>query len=406
VKIIGLETVRLPPLPNLLYVRVHTDAGLVGLGETYYGAAAVETVVHQDLASRIIGLDAGDRDSIRRAATGYVGYAGSGAETRARSAVDLALWDLAGQAAGLPVADLLGRVRQSIRVYNTCAGPLYMRGTSGQSSQNWGVVAGGTSGRYEDLAGFLHRPAELAEDLLAHGITAMKIWPFDRAAESSGGLGIDDAELAAGLEPLRRIRSAVGDTMGIAVELHALWQPAPALRILRAVAEFEPFWVEDPLRPDDVHGLAELRRQSSVPVAAGETLGGALAHRNLLAAEGVDVLIVDVGWVGGVTEALEVAAAAQAAGRQLALHDCSGPLVFAASVALASHLPGVDVQEFTRSYYHGWWPEIVDGLPDVADGQVRPAAGPGFGIRLRDHVLADAKTRIVGTGAFVATVPA
>ncbi len=117
--------------------------------------------------------------------------------------------------------------------------------------------------------------------------------------------------------------------------------------------------------------------------------------------DGVDVLIVDVGWVGGVTEALEVAAAAQAAGRQLALHDCSGPLVFAASVALASHLPGVDVQEFTRSYYHGWWPEIVDGLPDVADGRVRPAAGPGFGIRLRDHVLTDAKTRIVGTGACV-----
>jgi galactonate dehydratase len=172
------------------------------------------------------------------------------------------------------------------------------------------------------------------------------------------------------------------------------------------VAEFEPFWVEDPLRPDDVHGLAELRRQSSVPIAAGETLGGALAHRNLLAADGVDVLIVDVGWVGGVTEALDVAAAAQAAGRQLALHDCSGPLVFAASVALASHLPGVDVQEFTRSYYHGWWPEIVDGLPDVADGRVRPATGPGFGIRLRDHVLADPATRIVGTGECVATVPA
>ncbi|MEH1129645.1 mandelate racemase/muconate lactonizing enzyme family protein [Micromonospora sp. CPCC 206061] len=398
-KIIGLETVRLPHLPNLLYVHVSTDTGLVGLGETYYGAGAAEAVVHEELAPRLLGLALGDsaRDIARHAGgtAAYVGYSGSGAETRARSAVDLALWDIAAQHAGVPLADLLGRRRDSLRVYNTCAGPLYMRQTFGQVSSNWGLTAAdGRSQRYEDLDAFLHRPEQLARDLLAQGITAMKIWPFDQLAEQTSGRSIDAAGLAAGCEPLRRIRAEVGDAIDIAVELHALWDLDPARRILDAIAEFAPFWAEDALRPDDLKGLRTLRAGSPIPLAGGETLGGARAHRNLLDADGIDVPIVDLGWVGGISEALDLIPAAQAAGRPLTLHDCSGPVVFAASVHLAMHLPDNPIQEFTRSYYHGWWRDIVDGIPPVRIGTVAPAVLSGHGISLRRDVLAAPSTRI------------
>jgi galactonate dehydratase len=403
VKIIGLETVRLLHLPNLLFLHVSTDTGLVGLGETYYGAGSAEAVVHEELAPRLLGLDLGDsaRDIARyaRGTAAYVGYAGSGAETRARSAVDLALWDIAAQHAGIPLAELLGRRRDSLRIYNTCAGSLYMRQTLGQVSSNWGLAGTGSPARrYEDLDAFLHRPEQLARDLLAQGITAMKIWPFDQLAEETSGRSIDAAGLAAGCEPLRRIRAEVGDAIDIAIELHALWDLEPARRILDAIAEFTPFWAEDALRPDDLSGLRTLRAGSPIPLAGGETLGGAQAHRNLLDAGGLDVHIVDLGWVGGISEALDLVPATQDAGRPLTLHDCSGPVVFAASVHLATHLPDNPIQEFTRAYYHGWWREIVDGTPSVHGGTVASTPRPGHGISLRPEVLSAPTTRITRQG--------
>lgn len=406
-KIIGLETVRLPHLPNLLFVHVSTDTGLVGLGEAYYGASAAEAVVLEELAPRLIGLDVGDSapDIARHASgpTAYVGYSGSGAETRARGAVDLALWDIAAQYAGVPLADLLGRRRDSLRVYNTCAGPLYMRNTLGQVSANWGLSGPvGPAPRYEDLDAFLHRPEELARDLLAQGITALKIWPFDRLAEQTAGRSIDAAGLRAGCEPLRRIRAEAGDAIDVAVELHGLWSLDSARRILDAIAEFTPFWAEDALRPDDLAGLRTLRAGSPVPLAGGETLGGAQAHRNLLDAEGIDVPIVDVGWVGGISETLDLVPATQEAGLPLTLHDCSGPVVFAASVQLAMHLPDNPIQEFTRAYYHGWWREIVDGIPPVDAGAVTPTVRPGHGISLRHDVLSAPATRSVQQGQCLA----
>ena len=219
-KITKLETIRLLEFPNILWVRVHGEDGLYGLGETFMGAQAVEAFLHEIVAPRILGEDAFAIDKIAQKLYGYLGFRGTGVETRAASAVDIALYDLWGKATNQPVVQLLGgRTRERIRTYNTCAGYKYIRDARLQTSVNWGLGQQAT-GPYEDLDAFLNRADELAHSLLEQGITGMKIWPFDYAAEASGGLYISGPELTRALEPFRKIRKAVGDRMDIMVEFH------------------------------------------------------------------------------------------------------------------------------------------------------------------------------------------
>ena len=115
------------------------------------------------------------------------------------------------------------RSRPAIRIYNTCAGYRYIRNRPVQKVDNWGLPAAGANGPYEDLDAFMNRADELALSLLEQGITGMKIWPFDPAAEASGGLYISRPDLERALEPFAKIRRAVGDKMDIMLECHSLW---------------------------------------------------------------------------------------------------------------------------------------------------------------------------------------
>ncbi|HSP24699.1 MAG TPA: mandelate racemase/muconate lactonizing enzyme family protein, partial [Saliniramus sp.] len=222
-KIIKVETIRLAEFANIIWVRIHTDEGVTGLGETFMGAAAVEAYIHETVGPRLIGRDPLQIEAINRDLIGYLGWRGAGVETRGNSAVDIALWDIFGKALGVPVAVALGgRSRDSIRTYNTCAGYRYVRDARAQTVANWGT--GEKAGPYEDLDAFLEDAGELAQSLLSEGITGMKIWPFDIAAERTGGLDITSQELKNALAPFEKIRKAVGDKIDIMVEFHSLWQ--------------------------------------------------------------------------------------------------------------------------------------------------------------------------------------
>ena len=189
-KITAMETIRLDEFPNVLWVRLHTDEGFTGLGETFFGARAVEAWLHETAAMTVLGRDPLAIERIGRDLTPYIGFAGTGAETRGRSAVDIALWDLFGKATEQPVYQLLGGLsRERIRTYNTCAGYRYVRSRPDWGTDDWGL-GGKAEGPYEDLDAFLHRADELALSLLEQGITGMKIWPFDHAAVESDGFYI------------------------------------------------------------------------------------------------------------------------------------------------------------------------------------------------------------------------
>jgi galactonate dehydratase len=397
VKITQLQTVRIAEFPNLLYVLVHDDAGNVGLGETFYGSAAVASWVHETAAPLVIGEDPRRVEALNRVLTGYVGYQGSGAENRGRAAIDIALWDLLGQLTAQPLYQLLGgRTKDRMPIYNTCAGYQYVRQRSAQRVDNWGLpVIDAPAGPYEDLDAFLHRADELALSLLDQGVTAMKIWPFDVYAERSGGNAISRRDLDAALEPFRRIRSAAGNRMDIMVEFHGLWNRSAARQIVAALQQFDPIWYEDPIRADDIEGLAMLAADTSVPLAIGETVAGLADFRRLCERRAVGVVVVDVGWVGGVTVARKVAAVAESHGLPVAPHDCTGPVGLTVGTHLSVSLPNAMIQETVRAHYTGWYADLVEGLPVIEDGHIEVSERPGLGLHLRDEVLCRPDTTIV-----------
>jgi galactonate dehydratase len=279
VKLVALETLRPAVQPNLLLLRLHADDGAAGLGEAFFGAAAVEAYLHDTVAPVLAGATGPTPEGAARLLAPYVGYQGPG----------------------------------------------YVRASSRQVSENWGLAAGGR-GRFEDLEAFLHRPGELARELWAEGLRGMKVWPFDQAAERTGGTEIAQADLDQGLAVVEAIREAAGSGMDLMVELHGLWNRPAATRILRALAPYRPAWVEDPLRPDAVDALDRLAADAEVPIATGETCVGRRGFLPLLERGAVGVVTVDVGWTGGLTEARKVATLADAYGVPVAPHDCTGPV--------------------------------------------------------------------------------
>lgn len=388
-KISAIETIRLPERPNLLLAQIHTDEGLVGLGETSRGAAAVEAQLHELTAPYLLGKDPLQIQLHNRQLMGtYLGFSSSSAEVRAASVVDIALWDIFGQAMQQPISVLLGgRSRERIRAYNTCAGYNYNTRTVARRSVAVSDAPLKPEGPYDDQIAFAHRADELAQSLLSEGYTAMKIWPFDPFAERSDGSMLTAEDLKIGLEPYRKIRAAVGDRIEIMAEFHSLWNLDQAKRIARALEEYRPFWAEDPIKMCDVATLKDYAQCTRIPVCASETLGGTAPFRDILQAQAADVVMLDVGWCGGLTEARKIAALAEAYQRPVAPHDCNGPVVWVASIHFMLHIPNALVMEVVRAYFSTWYKDVLTDLPQVQDGCIYGLPGPGLGTRLQPDLV-------------------
>jgi L-alanine-DL-glutamate epimerase-like enolase superfamily enzyme len=380
-KITAIETIRLPDRPNLLLAQIHTDAGLTGLGETSRGALAVEAQIHDLVAPALLGKDPLTIQlHSRQLMNSYLGFASAGAEVRAASVVDMALWDIFGQAVNQPIYQLLGGAcRDRIRAYNTCAGYNY---NTRSVARRQITAQDKPEGPYDDQIAFTQRADELAESLLSEGFTAMKIWPFDPLAERHAGSFLSREDLELGLGPWRRIRKAVGDRIEVMAEFHSLWNLQQAKQIARALEEFRPYWSEDPIKMCDVATLKDYAQSTSIPVCGSETLGGTAPFRDMLQAQAADIVMLDVGWCGGLTEARKIAALAESYQRPVAPHDCNGPVVWVASIHLMMHIPNALIMEAVRAYYSTWYKDVVTEVPAVKDGYIYPLTGPGLGTKL------------------------
>ena len=386
-KITAVETLRTTEFANVLWVRVHTNVGTAGLGETFYGAGAVEAHIHDTLAPRLLGRNPLHIEALHRDMLNLpMAQSSTGAEYRAASAIDIALWDLFGKACGQPVHQMLGGLcRPRQRIYNTCAGYGYVRSHEIKPVSNWN--RSDTGGPYEDLQGFMTRADAVAESLLASGITAMKIWPFDPAAIENEGMSITPAQLKAALEPFEKIRRAVGDRMEIMVEFHSLWNLPMAKQLAKRLEPYSPTWFEDPIRMNSPQALAEYARCTGVPVCASETLGSRFPYKEMLDRDAVGVVMADLCWTGGLTEGRKIAAMADTYHRPWAPHDCIGPVGFVAGVHASFSQPNTLIQESVRAFYSGWYKELVTVMPTIENGFVLPMEGPGLGTELLPAVF-------------------
>jgi galactonate dehydratase len=392
--ITSLETLRLPEHPNAIWVQVQTSQGLVGLGETYYIPGAVEAVIHEFAAPLLLGQSAFDRERHWQSLFSYANFFGyAGAEMRAVSALDIALWDLIGQYLGQPIYNLIGgRYRDTIRVYNTCVN---------------------TPG-YADQDGFLDRPGELAESLLADGFTQMKVWPWDRfapqiqcervtgpagwSAVGPPGHDLSPGDLKRGLTTVQGIRKAVGDRMEIAIEGHSRWDLNCALRIARALEPYDVIWMEDILQPDSVDDLARMVSETRVPQCVSERLFTRFAFREILARGAAHIIMPDLIWTGGITEGVKIAALADAHHLAFAPHDCTGPVNVFACLHLCAALPNAMVMEVVRGFCEGYYLDLVDRPVPVHRGHAAFDFGPGLGVKLRPETAARARKRVSRAG--------
>lgn len=378
-------------MPGLLALRIHTDAGTVGglpvfgHGETYYVPTAAAAVIHDFFAPRLLGSDAMAIESHWRFLyERMTAFGGTGAELRALSAVDLALWDIAGQILQVPVWRLLGGpVRDAMPVYNSCGGPFYGRSNRKvPAASGWpGHGDPGQPGPLEDNWASMHHPEQLAEELAELGYRGMKLWSFDAVYRRAGGQTISWKDLREGLQPFERIRDRVGDRIELMLDGHGFFTLAAARRIADGMIPLRPLWLEDVLRPDSVHAMAEFRRQSRVPIAVSEMLVTADSYRQVLDAGAADFVMIDPTWVGGISASRRIADLAQLYQIPVLMHDCTGPLTLLAGLAVGGSHTAVAMQETVRAHLKTLYPLLIDDTIAVSNGNLSLPGRAGIGSR-------------------------
>ena len=203
-------------------------------------------------------------------------------------------------------------------------------------------------------------------------------------------------------DPVRswQIIAAVGDTIEVMAELHSLWSTTAAIRICRALEDYNILCAEDPiLNMDDVQALADPRRQTRTPIRGSETLAGTVPFRDLLAADAIDFVMLDLASCSGLTEGRKIAALAEAYAKPLAPHDCTGPVTRWAGSQLGIHTPAAIFQEVVRATFATWYRDLVTDPPVIRDGMVQAPEAAGIGTSLRPEVRLrdDATIRVSGT---------
>ncbi|MDG2473817.1 MAG: mandelate racemase/muconate lactonizing enzyme family protein [Paracoccaceae bacterium] len=399
-KIEAIETIYNKKWSNFCWVRVITEDRLTGLGETFRHSTPIITYIHDVIAPYLLGRDAAalarlEHDLRYHGGLRFLGYPTRSVEMRANSAINIALWDLKAQAAAQPLYQYLGGpVRDKIRIYNTCASPGYNWTSGNRRAQIADRDIDVVSSPSDDLIWQENDPGGLALSLLEEGITAMKIWPFDRAAESSGGQSISSSEMDHALSRIGAIRDTVGNRVDILMEYHSLWHQVTAQKILREVDAYAPFWHEDPIPMENLHGLAELRDMSSTPIAGSESHGTVTWVRDAIVARAIDYVHFDIGWVGGLSEALRVSNYAAAHDRLIAPHDCTGPVVWMANLHLALSQVNTLWLESVRAYYKGLYCDLVTCLPQISGGYASAPDVVGLGTDLSEFLLQHPDTEI------------
>lgn len=395
IKITQIETI-VPEeiMGNLVLVRIHTNKGLIGHGESYYTPHAVASTIHDWMARRLLGqnplnIESHWRFLFERTSS----FGGKGTELRALSAIDLALWDILGQFCEVPIWQLLGgKSRNEIPIYNSSGGKSY--GVSkGQDKQGWpGHGLNGQPGNLEDYWAVIHQPEEYAKELIKEGYTGLKTWLFDEYARKPGGtLRISDSDLKKSLEPIKRIRDAVGNQIEIMVDGHGFFQLPAAIRIADALKEYQILWAEDILRMDNLDTLKVFSEKTSIPLAVSEMCNTIEDYRRVLEMGIADYIEIDPTWAGGISESVKITHLAQTYNIPVTYHDCTGPLTVYAGVQMSVANSNVVYQETVRAHIRTIYDSLIDNNLIIKNGFIEAPSSPGIGTALLPNLFAGNK---------------
>jgi galactonate dehydratase len=344
-KITKLETILVKP--RWLFLKVHTDAGIVGLGEPVVeGRALTVAEAVKETESYLLGKDPRQVVHHWQAIYRHAFYRGGPILTSALSGIDMALWDIKGKALGVPVYELLGGpTRQRIRVYAHAYTP------------------------------------EALKQGLARGFTAFKTMPAKRRptryVETPG-------EIRYAADKFAELRRAGGDDVDIAIDFHGAISPASAKLLIKAIEPYQPMFVEEPCQAQNHDVMAEIARGTHLPIATGERVFTKWGFREVLERRAATILQPDLCHAGGITEVRLIAGMAEAYYAAIAPHNPLGPISLAAGVQLAASIPNFLCQE-QASLGVGYLKTPFT----VRQGYLDLPKGPGLGIELDENAMAE-----------------
>ncbi len=339
--------------PRWLFLKVHTDEGLVGLGEPIVeGRARTVAQAVAELEPYLVGKDPTRVVHHWQAMYRHAFYRGGPILTSAISGVEQALWDLTGKAAGLPVYKLLGGpLRDRIKVYAHCHGE-----TDEQAAQR-------------------------ARELVAQGFIALKTGVaggrLPRIIETPGFVERVVNRFAA-------IREAVGKEIDVAIDFHGATSPQTAALLIKALEPYQPMFIEEPVQCQNVDVLAELARKTHIPIATGERIYTKWGFREILEKGAASVLQPDISHAGGIFEGRIIAGMAEAYYAAIAPHCPLGPISLAAGVQLDAAIPNFLAQEQVSLGAGYLKTPFV-----LTNGYLALPTGPGLGIELDEAALVD-----------------
>ena len=361
-RVTGVETFLIHPGrgKNLLMVKVSTDEGIHGWGECYTQSdrdQSVEWTVHQ-MARYLVGRDPFNIKHFTYVMyTDFLGKRGSTETYCAISGIEHALWDIAGKACSQPVYNLLGGAcREKIRVY----------------ANGW------SEGIKEP-----HALAARALEVLEMGFTALKWDPYPSPWREY----IDKDQERAAIESVRVMRETVGPEVDLLIETHRRLAPMHAVRVANAIAEYRPFWFEEPVSARNLDALAEVRSKISIPVMTGEELYTKSEFREVFEKRAADIINPDVCNVGGILELKEIAAMAEPSLVVVSPHNYNSTMVgLAATVNVSAVMPNFLITEYFVNFEE-LGKKIAKPPLLQQDGYVHLPKTPGLGIDLDEEAL-------------------
>ncbi len=346
-----------------LLVEVETDSGIVGIGEAGLGGGVTADVIGKVLAPLLIGQDPLMIEAHWQKMFAHTRQFGRrGVVMHAMSGIDIALWDIAGKVAKLPVYKLLGACRDRVEAY--ASGGFYQEGKSADA-----------------LAGE-------AEGYRARGFKGMKMKVGRNPSTQThlrqllGNAEFCEVDPSEDMARVAAVRKALGPQAKLMVDVNCAWGPAFAIEMGRAMEPYNLYWIEEPVATDDIEGSVRVADALATPIAGYETEVGLYGFRELISRGAVDIVQLDLAWSGGFSEGRRIAAYAQAHHRMVAPHAFAGAVLLTASLHFAAAIPNALVLEWDQNPNPIREELLTEPLKLESDGTVKPPERPGLGIEL------------------------